>query len=158
MLTQKQQEIKDLLDADKSIEEIAGSLNVTKSAIYGHIRKMKEDGVALPDSVGKVGSRKGSGGRKRATTGNGLRAAGAPNAEKLAQEFKDRIALERQAIVDRREAIKLELEDLDRQDEQLVAVEDRLRMAPLAGAVKTPAKRGPGRPRKTPAPDGGTVS
>jgi transposase len=149
VLTQKQREIKDLLDQDKSIEEIADMLTVTKSAVYGHIRKMKEDGVSLPESVSGVGSRRGAGGRKKAAD---KRPPGAPDASRLADEFKERIAQERKAILTRREQITAELNDLREQEKQLTIVEKNLG-GPSERIVKKapPVKRGPGRPRKVAA-------
>lgn len=56
-LTERQQEIKDLLDRDKTPGEIAEALGITENAVYQHLRRMRE----------KAGTPRRGRGRPRAT-------------------------------------------------------------------------------------------
>lgn len=108
-ITPKQEQIRVLLtERGLSVDEVAAELSITKSAVYGHIRKMKEAGVPLPTTVDAVGARKARARNDVATLNS------SPNAGRLIEEFKGRVAAERAAIQER-------IADLDRQREDLLA-------------------------------------
>jgi hypothetical protein len=65
-LTDKQQQVYNLLTDDKSPQDIAAALGVSKAAIYSHIRAIKEAGHPVPAKYANVGTG-GRGGRKAAS-------------------------------------------------------------------------------------------
>jgi hypothetical protein len=67
-LTKKQQQVLKGLREGKSPQDIAKSIKATRSAVYGHMARLKEKGVALPEH--------GPNGDAPAASGNGRSANG----------------------------------------------------------------------------------
>jgi hypothetical protein len=116
-LTERQTEIKKLLDDMKTPGQIAVELGVTESAIYGHLRRMRENG----HSVGSPGKtvRRATRSRKQ-NTGRPTLAVGSPV----------KIATPLQAIRARKEELERELraaeKTVDDTKRAYVAAEDAL--------------------------------
>lgn len=66
-LTKKQQQVLKGLREGKSPQEIAKTIKATRSAVYGHMSRMKEKGVELPEH------------EAAGTSGNGRSANGGPS-------------------------------------------------------------------------------
>jgi IS30 family transposase len=154
-LTERQQEIKALLDDNKTPGEIATALGITENAVYQHIRRMRNNGH-------KVGSKPRTVSRSRNSRS---RNTGTPKPV-LVPEQQVRIATPLQAIRARKEVIEHELKaaeksvlDAERalvgarehstavnkrhQDElkSLDKAEELFRRPALTPAPKAPAKR-----------------
>lgn len=46
--TPKQQQVLDRLKKGQSVEQVAKAMKITTSGVYGHMRRMRNDGVKLP--------------------------------------------------------------------------------------------------------------
>lgn len=125
-LTERQTEIKRLLDEGKTPREIGEALKITENAVYQHIRRMRGNGHRVNtarSSGSKSGSRKRSGSRSS-------RPAPAP------APSEPRLMTPLQAIRARKDAIAHEIRDARQ------ALESAERAAKLAGEAheKTQAK------------------
>lgn len=58
-LTKKQQQVFKLLGEGLDAQEIAKKMRVSRSAVYGHISRMKEKGVTVAQPEGDAGSANG---------------------------------------------------------------------------------------------------
>lgn len=65
-LTKKQQQVLKLLREGKTPQAISAKLRVSRAAIYGHIARLKEKGVTLPEQEAPAASSNG-----RSGNGNG---------------------------------------------------------------------------------------
>lgn len=70
-LTEKQTEVYSLMQQDQDPKEIATKLKVSKAAIYGHIRAIREAGHPIPTKYASVGV----GGRGQARSGSAPKGA-----------------------------------------------------------------------------------
>lgn len=86
-LTEKQQQIFNLLNDNKAPQEIADGLGVSKAAIYSHIRAIKDAGHPVPERYANIGVGAGRGSaskprsaaaRKRSAAAKKAAAAKAP--------------------------------------------------------------------------------
>lgn len=68
-LTEKQQQVYNLLTDDKDPKVIAEALGVSKAAIYSHIRAIKEAGHPIPAKYANVGTGAGRGRTGKRGTG-----------------------------------------------------------------------------------------
>lgn len=58
-LTKKQQQVFKLLGEGMDPQEIAKKMRVSRSAVYGHIARLKEKGVSVPQHEGGAGTTNG---------------------------------------------------------------------------------------------------
>lgn len=122
-LTKKQQQVLRLLREGKTPQAISAKLRVSRAAIYGHIARLKEKGVTLPEqeapaasSNGRSGN--GNGGPSAAEFDNGFARdlneveertrAAIEEIDGRAQQRLSEIVAERNAIQDRLEALDAE--------------------------------------------------
>jgi transposase-like protein len=68
-LTEKQEQVYDILKTGKDPKEIASDLGVSKAAIYSHIRAIKDGGHPVPAKYANVGTGRGGGRPARKATG-----------------------------------------------------------------------------------------
>jgi hypothetical protein len=78
-LTKKQQQVLKGLREGKSPQDIAKSIKASRSAVYGHMARLKEKGVALPEH--------GPNGDAPAASGNGRSANGGATPRPFADGF-----------------------------------------------------------------------
>jgi DNA-binding CsgD family transcriptional regulator len=67
-LTEKQQQVLDLLAQDKTPTQIAEALNITSQGVHGHMQRLRRRGLIPGEAAPSQGARRNRGSRKAATS------------------------------------------------------------------------------------------
>lgn len=110
-LTERQQEIKKLLDAGKTPREVGEALEITENAVYQHIRRMRTGGTKLTTATSRGSNKSGnkSGNKSSGSRSRSRRAT--PTPAPAATEPRPMTPL--QAIRARMSVIELEHREAD---------------------------------------------
>jgi DNA-binding CsgD family transcriptional regulator len=104
-LTEKQQQVLDLLAQDKTPTQIAEALNITSQGVHGHMQRLRRRGLIPGEAAPSQGARRNRGSRKAATS------AGITPTDAFA-EVRASIDAQRQGLTARASELDQEIDDL----------------------------------------------